>query len=112
MRGRCIGIWKRNWRDGRRSNDPLTVLVLDLNGFKQVNDRFGQIEGNNLLRTFATALKESCREYDYAARIGGDEFVIVAPGMPPEAVAEIGERWQKIAADVASADLSGTRVVD
>jgi diguanylate cyclase (GGDEF)-like protein/putative nucleotidyltransferase with HDIG domain len=87
----------------RRSNDPLTVLVLDLNGFKQVNDRFGQIEGNNLLRTFATALKESCREYDYAARIGGDEFVIVAPGMPPEAVAEIGERWQKIAADVASA---------
>jgi len=36
------------------------VLVLDLNGFKQVNDRFGQIEGNNLLRTFATALKESC----------------------------------------------------
>ena len=84
----------------RRSNSPLTVLVLDLDGFKEVNDRFGKIEGNNLLQMFAAALKDSCREYDYAARIGGDEFVIVAPGMPPEAVAEMSERLQKTAADV------------
>jgi len=87
----------------RRSNDPLTVLVLDLDGFKQVNDRFGHIEGNNLLRMFAGALKDTCREYDYAARIGGDEFVIVAPGLPPEAVEEIGERLQKMATDVGTA---------
>ena len=84
----------------RRSNTPLTVLVLDLDGFKQVNDRFGHIEGNNLLRMFAHALQDSCREYDYAARIGGDEFAIVAPGMPPDAIAEITERLQKTAAHV------------
>jgi diguanylate cyclase (GGDEF)-like protein/putative nucleotidyltransferase with HDIG domain len=87
----------------RRSNEPLTVLVLDLDGFKQVNDRFGHIEGNNLLRMFAAALKDTCREYDYAARIGGDEFVIIAPGLPPEAVAEISERLQSMATDVGSA---------
>jgi diguanylate cyclase (GGDEF)-like protein/putative nucleotidyltransferase with HDIG domain len=84
----------------KRSNSPLSVLVLDLDGFKQINDRFGHIEGNNLLRMFAAALKDTCREYDYAARIGGDEFVIVAPGMPPKAVAEIVERLQATAADV------------
>jgi diguanylate cyclase (GGDEF)-like protein/putative nucleotidyltransferase with HDIG domain len=86
----------------RRSNYPLTVLVLDLDGFKQVNDRFGHIEGNNLLRMFAAALKDSCREYDYAARIGGDEFVILVPGMPPEAVREIIERLQDMTAEVGS----------
>jgi diguanylate cyclase (GGDEF)-like protein len=84
----------------KRSGSPLTVLVLDLNGFKEINDRFGQIVGNNLLRMFAAALKDTCREYDYAARIGGDEFVIVVPGMPAEAVAEMSERLQKTAADV------------
>jgi diguanylate cyclase (GGDEF)-like protein/putative nucleotidyltransferase with HDIG domain len=84
----------------KRSGSPLTVLVLDLNGFKEINDRFGQIEGNNLLRMFAAALKDTCREYDYAARIGGDEFAIVVPGMPAEAVGEMSERLRKAAADV------------
>jgi diguanylate cyclase (GGDEF)-like protein/putative nucleotidyltransferase with HDIG domain len=86
----------------RRSSEPLTVLVLDLDGFKQVNDRFGHIEGNNLLRMLAAALKDTCREYDYAARIGGDEFVILLPGMPPEAVKEIIERLQDMTAEVGS----------
>jgi diguanylate cyclase (GGDEF)-like protein/putative nucleotidyltransferase with HDIG domain len=84
----------------KRSGSPLTVLVLDLNGFKDINDRSGQIKGNNLLRMFAAALKDTCREYDYAARIGGDEFVIVVPGMPAEAVAEMSGRLQKTARDV------------
>ncbi len=87
----------------KRSGSPLTVLVLDLNGFKEINDRFGHIEGNNLLRMFAAALKDTCREYDYAARIGGDEFAIVAPGMPAEAFGEMRERLQKTAADVGNA---------
>lgn len=86
----------------RRSGSPLTVLVLDMDGFKEVNDRFGQIEGDNLLRMFAGALKDSCREYDYAARIGSDEFAIVAPGMPPHVVVEMIERLQKMAAEVGS----------
>jgi diguanylate cyclase (GGDEF)-like protein len=72
----------------RRHEAPLTVLVCDLDGFKQVNDRFGHLEGNRLLRAFAQKLKDSCREYDYVARMGGDEFVIVAPGLSAEASLE------------------------
>jgi putative nucleotidyltransferase with HDIG domain len=66
----------------KRDNSTLIVMVCDMDGFKQINDRFGHLEGNRVLRLFAQALKESCREYDYVARMGGDEFVVVAPGLP------------------------------
>ncbi len=65
----------------RRLNSPLVVLVCDMNGFKQVNDQYGHLEGNRLLHSVAKKLKESCREYDYVARMGGDEFVLVLPGL-------------------------------
>ncbi|MEO8026471.1 MAG: diguanylate cyclase [Bryobacteraceae bacterium] len=68
----------------RRMNSPVAVLVCDLNGFKQVNDRFGHLEGNRVLREVARSLRESCREYDYTARMGGDEFVVILPGLKPE----------------------------
>ncbi|MBK5292886.1 MAG: diguanylate cyclase, partial [Acidobacteriia bacterium] len=64
----------------KRSGSPLAVLVCDLDGFKQVNDRFGHLEGNRLLKMVADALRACCREYDYVSRMGGDEFVIVLPG--------------------------------
>jgi len=66
----------------KRQHSSLTVLVCDLDGFKQVNDRFGHLEGNKLLRTIAQGLRDNCREYDYVARMGGDEFVVVLPGYP------------------------------
>jgi diguanylate cyclase (GGDEF)-like protein len=70
----------------KREKSPLSVLVCDLDGFKRVNDRFGHLEGNKLLRKVAEGLRENCREYDYVARMGGDEFVIVLPGHPEGAV--------------------------
>jgi diguanylate cyclase (GGDEF)-like protein/putative nucleotidyltransferase with HDIG domain len=68
----------------KRQDLPLSVLVCDLNGFKQINDRFGHLEGNRVLRGVAGALREACREYDYVARMGGDEFVIVFTGSARE----------------------------
>jgi len=64
----------------KRSHEPLCVVVCDLDGFKQVNDRFGHLEGNKVLRLVAEALRSRCREYDYVARMGGDEFVLLLPG--------------------------------
>jgi diguanylate cyclase (GGDEF)-like protein/putative nucleotidyltransferase with HDIG domain len=69
----------------KRLDSGLTVMVCDLDGFKKINDCFGHIEGNRLLKQFAKNLQGSCREYDYIARMGGDEFVIVAPGLSPSA---------------------------
>src|SRR6202453_80061 len=65
----------------KRDDSSLTLMVCDMDGFKKINDRFGHLEGNRVLRLFSQALKESCREYDYVARMGGDEFVIIAPGL-------------------------------
>jgi diguanylate cyclase (GGDEF)-like protein/putative nucleotidyltransferase with HDIG domain len=81
----------------KRDNSSLIVMVSDMDGFKQINDRFGHLEGNRVLRLFAQALKDSCREYDYVARMGGDEFVVVAPGLPVEAAAKKAEQLRELA---------------
>ena len=81
----------------KRDQSSLIVMVSDLDGFKQVNDRFGHLEGNRVLRLYAQALKESCREYDYVARMGGDEFVVVAPGLAVDAAAKKGEQMRALA---------------
>ncbi len=70
----------------KRDGHPVSVLLCDLDGFKQVNDQFGHLEGNRVLRRVAELLRENCREYDYVARMGGDEFVVVLPGCPHESV--------------------------
>jgi diguanylate cyclase (GGDEF)-like protein/putative nucleotidyltransferase with HDIG domain len=72
----------------KRENSSLTLMVCDMDGFKKINDRFGHLEGNRVLRLFSQALKDSCREYDYVARMGGDEFVIIAPGLDADDAAK------------------------
>jgi diguanylate cyclase (GGDEF)-like protein/putative nucleotidyltransferase with HDIG domain len=70
----------------KRSQGELTVIVCDLDGFKDINDRLGHLEGNRVLQLIAKGLRESCREYDYVARMGGDEFVLILPNLPRELV--------------------------
>jgi diguanylate cyclase (GGDEF)-like protein len=81
----------------KRDNASLTVMVSDMDGFKQINDRFGHLEGNRVLRLFAQALKDSSREYDYVARMGGDEFVVIAPGLTPDAASKKAEQMRALA---------------
>lgn len=81
----------------RRMKSSLVVMVCDIDGFKQINDSFGHLEGDKLLREFSTRLKEACRGYDYVARMGGDEFVITAPGLTAEAALAKAERLNQAA---------------
>jgi diguanylate cyclase (GGDEF)-like protein len=70
----------------KREHSSIAVMVCDLNGFKKINDRFGHLAGDKVLKLFAEMVRSVCREHDYAARMGGDEFVIVAPNITPETV--------------------------
>jgi diguanylate cyclase (GGDEF)-like protein/putative nucleotidyltransferase with HDIG domain len=81
----------------RRMNTSLAVMVCDIDGLKKVNDSHGHLEGDKLLREFGMRLKEVCRGYDYVARMGGDEFVICAPGLTPEAAIEKAQRLNQAA---------------
>jgi diguanylate cyclase (GGDEF)-like protein/putative nucleotidyltransferase with HDIG domain len=90
----------------KRLDSALTVMVCDLDGFKKINDCFGHIEGNRLLKQFAKTLQGSCREYDYIARMGGDEFVIVAPGLSTSAAEARGICLSELAR-TAGRDITG-----
>ena len=91
----------------QRQSTALTVLVADLDGFKDVNDRYGHLEGDAVLRAIACVLRDHCREYDFVARMGGDEFVVLLPGMAESDViakivqfnGAVSEAGRKVVAD-------------
>ena len=91
----------------KRSKEPLCVVVCDLDGFKQVNDRFGHLEGNKVLRLVAEALRSRCREYDYVARMGGDEFVLLLPGSDRKSIQGRIAEIRQIAIETAMPAASG-----
>ncbi len=65
----------------RRTGDGFALLACDLDGFKSINDTFGHEAGDQVLRVAAEMLRSCCREVDTAARIGGDEFALILPGV-------------------------------
>ena len=69
-----------------RYGHPLTILLLDLNDLKTVNDTFGHSAGDEVIKGFAEYLKKSSRGSDVAIRLGGDEFLVVLPECKPDAV--------------------------
>lgn len=67
------------WMEFKRYRSQLSVLILDADHFKQVNDRFGHAEGDALLRILASRLRDSVRQCDIVCRLGGDEFMVICP---------------------------------
>jgi diguanylate cyclase (GGDEF)-like protein len=95
----------------RQTGRSLAVLVLDMDGFKQVNDRFGHIVGNRVLQLTAQALRKACPECHYAARMGGDEFVLLMPEIGANTLSErirrINDHVRAISWQVCHADVLG-----
>lgn len=76
----------------QREDQPLSVIMIDLDHFKQINDRYGHLAGDQTLRQAATVLAKGLREYDLLGRWGGEEFLMVLPGADvPESLA-VAER--------------------
>ena len=76
----------------RRTGEPFTVLMLDLDHFKAINDRHGHAAGDRALKHTAAALKAELREVDALGRFGGEEFLVLMPGTTVEAARPVAER--------------------
>jgi len=81
-----------------RFGDELTVLMMDLDLFKQVNDAHGHTVGDAVLRGIAVALQRNVRKVDMVARYGGDEFVVVLPRIAREEAIEVAEKLRRAVA--------------
>lgn len=75
---------------------PLTIVVCDLNGFKDLNDRRGQLAGNRVLSMVAREFQLLCRAGDTVARMGGDEFVFILPGLDSEATVRLSAIYHSV----------------
>jgi diguanylate cyclase (GGDEF)-like protein len=75
-----------------RLETPLSVVMADLDGFKEVNDAYGHAVGDEVLRVFAGVLRDTLRESDVAGRWGGEEFLLLLPGADGEGAAHLAER--------------------
>ncbi len=80
-----------------RSHQPLSLIMADLDHFKQINDTWGHVTGDQALVQFAAVLQNQCRSVDLVARFGGEEFVVLLPGLALETAVPIAERLRRIA---------------
>nr|WP_246312224.1 GGDEF domain-containing protein [Aquabacterium terrae] len=77
---------------GAPSGVPFSVALIDVDHFKHINDRFSHGVGDRVLRAIADVLRENCRPTDVATRYGGEEFVVVLPGMARDVAERVCER--------------------
>tara|TARA_R110002167_G_scaffold56558_8_gene160537 strand:+ start:4715 stop:5854 length:1140 start_codon:yes stop_codon:yes gene_type:complete len=81
-------VQKQSLRSGR----PVALMMMDLDHFKQVNDRYGHQSGDRVLELFADILRQQVRSSDYVARFGGEEFLVVLPDATQDAALQLAER--------------------
>ncbi len=85
-----------------REDRPLSVIMVDIDHFKSINDTFGHVVGDDCIRVVANTLAAQCREYDLVGRYGGEEFVVVLPDLTAQQAHEVAERMRLQIADAAT----------
>jgi diguanylate cyclase (GGDEF)-like protein len=88
-------VLKRQVDRRASSGRPFSILMIDIDFFKNINDEFGHMVGDDVLRAFAQGLREFLRSDDFCARFGGEEFVVVLPDTSLATAMEVGERIRK-----------------
>lgn len=89
----------------RRSGDAVAVLMIDIDKFKGLNDRYGHLTGDQVLRSVAGAITAAVRDEDVPARVGGEEFAVLLRNPGPTVALEVGERVRKAVRDLDLADV-------
>ncbi|MBN2340452.1 MAG: diguanylate cyclase [Deltaproteobacteria bacterium] len=84
----------------QRLNHPVSLMMIDIDHFKQYNDSFGHPQGDAALKNIAGALQRSIRSYDLAARYGGEEMVVILPQVPPNKALSLAERIRTAVAEL------------
>src|SRR5215208_3550212 len=92
LRGAFLEAAAASLEAARASGRPMSLLVMDVDHFKLINDTFGHLQGDDVLREVADLLRRNLRGRDIPARYAGDEFVALLPDTPPEGAREVGER--------------------
>ncbi len=94
---RRFGLVRLQEEFGRalRVSGPLGVLMIDLDHFKNVNDTYGHLVGDRILRATAASIRRVCREGDVLMRYGGEEFMVVVPGASDADVLDVAERIRR-----------------
>lgn len=108
MKDSLTGIWnraafaelfERELARADRSHDQTGLLLLDLDNFKRINDAYGHLAGDIVLKEAARLLKQNVRSYDFVGRYGGEEFVIAFPGCSEREIYEHAERIRRSVSD-------------
>ncbi|HSR66147.1 MAG TPA: sensor domain-containing diguanylate cyclase [Xanthomonadaceae bacterium] len=89
-------VLAREWEAARRTRQPLSLVLFDIDCFKQYNDHYGHLQGDECLRGVAQALlAASTRAQDFVGRFGGEEFVLVLPGTDAAGAVRVAERCRE-----------------
>ena len=101
-----VEAFEHELQRSKRSNRPFAVMLMDMDGLKQINDTLGHVVGNESICRVAAAMRRNCRSMDAPARYGGDEFAIILPEIDSDSAQRIAERIEQHLAE----DADGPRL--
>lgn len=116
---KLTGLYNRRWFDkmleqeyerSNRSDNPLTILLVDVDHFKSINDRYGHLTGDQVLMQLSRVLYRGVRTMDLLARMGGEEFAVILPETTQQGAADVAERIRDLVEKNIFFDLDGERM--